>query len=262
MAKNRVVMDRRKFILKSTTFFAGSLLGLNIYSRTSAAERSIIKSKIAIIIDDIGFSRSKLRNFLELDTPITFSILPRLEQSHALAEEIHSEGHTVMLHQPMEPMNSHIDPGPGALYVGDDSNKILGVIEENISGIPYVTGINNHMGSRFTTCQKEMKEALIAIKTKGLFFIDSLTTPHSMAYKTAKRLNITTACRNIFLDNLPEKPAILTQLNKLKRLAVSSGHAIGIGHPYPETAAAIECFLKELNNSAISMVHISSLIPA
>ena len=113
-----------------------------------------------------------------------------------------------------------------------------------------------------TACQKEMKEALIAIKTKGLFFIDSLTTPHSMAYKTAKRLNMATACRNIFLDNLPEKSAILTQLNRLKRLAVSSGYAIGIGHPHPETAAAIECFINGLNSSAISLVHISSLIPA
>lgn len=255
-------MDRRKFLLNSATFFAGSFLGLNIYSRASAADRSIIQPKIALIIDDIGFSRSRLRNFLELDAPITFSILPRLEQSHALAEKIHSEGHEVMLHQPMEPVDSHLDPGPGAVYVGDDAYKIVRIIEENISGIPFVTGINNHMGSKFTACQKEMKEALIAIKTKGLFFIDSLTTPHSMAYKTAKRLNMATACRNIFLDNLPEKSAILTQLNRLKRLAVSSGYAIGIGHPHPETAAAIECFINGLNSSAISLVHISSLIPA
>jgi len=253
-------MDRRKFLLKSATYLTGSLLGLNIYSRLSAAERSLVQSRIAIIIDDIGFSPSRLRNFLKLDTPITFSVLPRLKQSHALAREIHLEGHEVMLHQPMEPINSHIDPGPGAVYVGDDADKIICIIDENISEIPFVTGINNHMGSRFTACQKEMKEALLAIKTKGLFFIDSLTTPYSMAYNTAKKLDIATARRNIFIDNIPEKSAILTQLNRLGKLAVDSGYAIGIGHPHPETAAALACFTKELNRSAISMVHISSLI--
>ena len=179
MPKNSVVMDRRKFLIKSATFFAGSLLGLNSYSRAFAGDGSTIQPRIALIIDDIGYSRSRLENFLELDIPITFSILPRLTKSHALAEEIHAEGHEVMLHQPMEPIDSHLDPGPGAVYVGDDGNKIIDIIGENISDIPFATGINNHMGSRFTACQKEIKEALTAIKTRGLFFIDSLTTPHS-----------------------------------------------------------------------------------
>ena len=254
-------MNRRKFLIKSATFFAGSLLGLNSYSRAIASDRSTIRPKIALIIDDIGFSRKRLSNFLEIGIPITFSILPRLEKSTALAEEIHSEGHEVMLHQPMEPVDINLDPGPGAVYVGDDANKIIKVIGENISDIPFVTGINNHMGSRFTTCQKEMKEALIAVKTRGLFFIDSLTTPRSTAYETAQRLNIASARRNVFLDNLPEKSAILSQINRLKKLAISSGYAIGIGHPYPETAGAIECFVSDLKESTISMVHISSLIP-
>lgn len=257
---NRTRMDRRKFLLKSATYLAGSLLGLNIYSRSSAAERSMDQLKIAIIIDDIGFSSSRLRDFLELDVPITFSVLPRLKQSYALAQEIHSKGHEVMLHQPMEPISSQIDPGPGAVFVGDDADKIIRVIDENISEIPFATGINNHMGSRFTACQKEMKETLLAVKTKGLFFIDSLTTPYSMAYKTAKKLDVATARRNIFIDNIAEKSAIITQLNRLRKLAVDSGYAIGIGHPHPETAAAIACCAKELSSSAISMVHISSLI--
>lgn len=260
MVNIRTLMNRRKFLLKSAHFLAGSFLGLNIYSSASAVERSFAQSKIAIIIDDIGYSRSRLRNFLELEIPITFSILPRLKLSHALAEEIHSEGHEVMLHQPMEPLSSHIDPGPGAVYVGDDADKIIRIIDENISEIPFVTGINNHMGSRFTARQKEMKETLLAIKTKGLFFIDSFTTPHSMAYNTAKKLDITTACRDIFIDIIPEESAIITQLHWLRKLAVCSGWAIGIGHPHPETANAIACFAKELNMSAISMVHISSLI--
>jgi len=261
MEKIRVKMDRRGFLLKSSTVFAGSILGLSSFSKVFAADRPAVSPKIALIIDDIGSSQSRLRRFLEIGVPMTFAVLPRLAKSPILAEEIHAQGHEIMLHQPMEPFNPSLDPGPGAVYVGDAPNKIASIIGENISDVPFVTGINNHMGSRFTSCQKEMEEALIVIKRQGLFFVDSLTTNRSMAYETAKRLHIATACRNIFLDNDPQESVILSQLNKLKALAKRSGYAIGIGHPYLETARAIDSFVTGLKDSDISMVHISRLIP-
>jgi polysaccharide deacetylase 2 family uncharacterized protein YibQ len=262
MDENSAVMDRRKFLYRSAAFFAGSLLGLNSFSRALASNNCINQPKIALIIDDIGFSRSRLDKFLEIGVPVTFAILPRLTRSCVLAEEIHAQGHEIMLHQPMEPFNPNLDPGPGALYVGDEADKIVRIIEENISDVPFVTGINNHMGSRFTARRKEMKEALRVVKSKGLFFVDSLTTSRSTAYNTAKKLDIAAAYRNLFLDNYREEPAILSQLHKLKRLAMRSGYAIGIGHPYPETAGAINRFKGALDESDISMVHISSLMPS
>jgi polysaccharide deacetylase 2 family uncharacterized protein YibQ len=262
MAGTREEMDRRAFLLKSSTFLAGSILGLSSFSRAFAADKPSNPPKLAIIIDDIGYSRPRLGKFLEIGAPITFAVLPKLAESRMLAEEIHDQGHEIILHQPMEPFNPNIDPGPGAVYVGDNPNKIVNVIGENISDIPYVTGINNHMGSKFTSCRKEMEEALFAVKLHGLFFIDSLTTSRSKAYETAKSLHMATACRNIFLDNRPHEPAILSQLDRLKSLAIRSGYAIGIGHPYPETASAIDSFLRGLNKEEISMVYISCLIPA
>jgi polysaccharide deacetylase 2 family uncharacterized protein YibQ len=261
MAETREEMDRRAFLLKSSTFLAGSILGLSSFSKAFAADKPTNPPKLAIIIDDIGYSRSLLSKFLEIGAPITFAVLPKLAQSKMLAEEIHDQDHEIILHQPMEPSNPNIDPGPGAVYVGDNPDKIVNVIGENISEIPYVTGINNHMGSKFTASRKEMEEALFAVKLHGLFFIDSLTPSRSKAFETAKRLHMATACRNIFLDNRPQEPAILSQLDKLKSLAIRSGYAIGIGHPYPETASAIDSFLRGMSKQEISMVYISCLIP-
>ena len=247
---------------KSATFFTGTLLGFNAVSKAFATDCPINQPKIALIIDDIGFSRTRLRTFFDIGIPMTFAVLPRLAKSRALAEEIHDRGHEIMLHQPMEPFNPHLDPGPGAVYVGDTAKRIVRIIGENISDTPFLTGINNHMGSRFTACQREINEALTAIKTRGLFFVDSLTTNLSMAYKTARRLNIASARRNIFLDVYPDEKYILSQLHNLKALALKTGHAIGIGHPYTETARAIESFKRVLNESGIFMVHVSRLIPA
>jgi polysaccharide deacetylase 2 family uncharacterized protein YibQ len=178
-----------------------------------------------------------------------------------LAVEIRYKGHEIMLHQPMEPYNTYFDPGPGALYVGDDAGKIGRILAENISAVPYAVGVNNHMGSKFTSSPREIKETLRVVKNRQLFFVDSWTSRRSKAYWTARRLHMSTARRNFFLDNVQDESAILSQLFKLKRHALKFGSAIGIGHPFSETAEAVTRFLATTRTSQLSFVHASSVIP-
>ncbi len=257
-------IKRRDFLFRSAYFLLGSVFGLNGFSKAHASVNQqggcFTSATIALIIDDIGFSRQRAREFLDLEVPLTFSILPRLKQSYDLALEIHESGHEIMLHQPMEPYNPTIDPGPGALYVGYQADRIAEIMEENIFGLPYMTGVNNHMGSKFTESRNKIKEFLGIIKETGFFFVDSLTTNRSKAYQTAKRLQIDTARRNLFLDNRQEVSAVLYQLSHLKIIAKKYGCAIGIGHPFPETARAIGYFIRDLKGSGVSLVPASNLI--
>ena len=148
-------MDRRHFLIKGASFLVGTLFGFNGFSKVFACGtrglRDGIQPRIALIIDDIGFSLGRARQFLDLNVPITYAVLPKVVHSQHLASEIHDCGHEIMLHQPMEPYDHEVDPGPGALYVGDKSEKIMRVMAENISAIPFATGVNNQMGSRFTS---------------------------------------------------------------------------------------------------------------
>lgn len=256
-------LNRRSFLQKSALMAAGSLLGLNSFSKALAVEESSkdkIRARIAIIIDDIGYSVSRARRFLDLDVPITFSILPKLPDSLNLSLEIKKDGHDIMLHQPMEPCNSTLDPGPGALYAGDGKERIIRTIEENISEIPFAAGINNHMGSKFTTLPDKMYYALSIVKEKKMFFVDSLTSSRSKGFATARSLNIASAHRNIFLDNVAEEQAVLRQLSKLAKIAHEYGSAIGIGHPFPETASAIKTFCSMPAGRSVSFVHITEVI--
>jgi polysaccharide deacetylase 2 family uncharacterized protein YibQ len=160
----------------------------------------------------------------------------------------------------MEPADPRLDPGPGALYLGDDPDKISKVIEENISELSLATGINNHMGSRFTGSNRKMRETLRVFKDSGMFFVDSRTSQHSKAYSIARTLHMPAAYRHYFLDNTLSEPAVLSQLRKLKHCALYYGSAIGIGHPFPQTASAIALFMKEVKNTEISFVHISKVV--
>jgi len=257
-------MDRRHFLIKSTSLLAGNLLGLNLFSKVFAQESPPANypdvPRIAVIIDDIGYSPGVARLFLKPGIPITFAVLPRLRNSYDLAVELRYRGHEIMLHQPMEPYNSEFDPGPGALYVGYDESRIAEIVNENIAGVPYAIGVNNHMGSRFTSSRKEIFETLSVVKEKKLFFVDSLTSSRSKAYRTALELHMSAARRNIFLDNIVDESAITYQLFKLRAHARVYGRAVGIGHPYPETAQAIDRFVSKMNDRDLSFVFASEII--
>jgi polysaccharide deacetylase 2 family uncharacterized protein YibQ len=251
-------LKRRDFLIKSASFLLGGLAGLSGASKAFAFPGK--KPRLAIIIDDIGHSPPRARRFLALSVPITFAILPRLSHSQDLAHEIHEAGHEILLHQPMEPCDRGQSPGPGALYVGDGGGRIVKVMEENISQIPFARGVNNHMGSRFTASRREVLQTLGVLQKTDLFFVDSLTSSHSVAYETARRLEVPAAFRHVFLDHDLREEAILQSLQRLQTHALRHGRGIGIGHPHPETARAIELFTREFVNSEVSLAHISELI--
>jgi uncharacterized protein len=255
-------MDRRTFLLNSTSILFTGLLGISRPSKVFGFFKGDEKPipRVAIIIDDIGFSRSLANSFLNLNVPITFAILPKLNKSSDLAEEIHALGYEIMLHQPMEAHDRRINPGPGTLYVGYRAEKIAEVVRENIAGVPYALGVNNHMGSRLTECREEMNEVLNVVENNSLFFVDSFTSSRSIAYQEASRRHIPSACRNIFLDNIRDEAYIINQLRMLFQEAVNNGRATGIGHPFPETARAIARVIARHQNLAQTLVSISAVL--
>jgi len=200
-------------------------------------------AKVAIIIDDIGNNVDMAREFLALSIPITFSILPFRPFSAQLMDEIAMNGNDILLHQPMEPFRPDIDPGPGAVYTSFSASRIQDTIRTNLFQINAAMGINNHMGSKFTSNKEKMQEALEVIRSAPLFFIDSVTSPRSVAYQIARQLNISAAHRNVFLDCLTTVHNTFCQMNRLALVARHWGKAIGIGHPFTSTLEGIKRFL-------------------
>ena len=258
-------MHRRQFLMRLATSLASGLAATGTWPLTTEAVAELAGDtprsvKIAVIIDDIGFSRNRAHNFLPLDIPLTFSILPHVTHMRELAESLHAAGHEIMLHQPMEPVDNRSNPGPGALYTDYQRQAIVDAIAGNIDAVPHITGVNNHMGSKFTADPAKMEQALKVVKSRTLFFVDSLTTHRSAGYATAKRLGITAVRRNIFLDNCLTIQSILLQLARLQQRALQTGRAVAIGHPFPETVAALRIFDRKMKKEGVHFVSISDLL--
>ena len=218
------------------------------------------EARIAIIIDDIGHSRRRAASFLATKADLTYAVLPHLSHSTELALAIHDRGHEILLHQPMEPFDRRLDPGPGALFVGDSATHITRVVDANVEAVPYAKGVNNHMGSRFTANGHDIRCALRAIQRHGLFFVDSLTSCHSKAYRTASGMHMTSGRNDSFLDSDRRPQAILHRLYAVMNHAFIHGQAIAIGHPYPETAVALGIFYSEIRDTPVRMVPVSRLL--
>jgi polysaccharide deacetylase 2 family uncharacterized protein YibQ len=271
LTENPPKLSRRGFIFKTAAWTVGTFLGTHplfrsfvrafpISDEEGPESASHENPQIVLIIDDLGYNVSRVLPFLDLGIPMTFSILPRLRYSRRLAEKIHAAGHEVMLHQPMEPYKSSLDPGPGALYLSQNTKEMWRIIKKNVSSFPFAVGVNNHMGSRFTESRENITETLKVFRDKGFFFIDSFTSCHSIAFDTAKQLNMSTAFRDVFIDNRSERNYIYLQLLKLKKYALKYGYAIGIGHPRPETVSAVQQFIDELEGTRFSFTHASRIL--
>ena len=264
MAPPNCRMSRRDFLIRTTVFAAGACAGtsflLKPFARALNAEAAGgTAPRIAFILDDVGFNVERVRPFLELGAPLTYAILPHMQFSGSLAEKIHGRGHEIMLHQPMEPHNSSLNPGPGGLYLSQSKQEMERILLRNLENIPHAAGFNNHMGSRFTESRPKMQEALAFFLEQEFYFVDSCTSERSVGFATARDMNMMAACSHEFTDNIRTASAVYGQLVKLKAHAIKHGCAVGIGHPWPETAQGLGQFQKELKGSNFKMVYASQI---
>ena len=216
---------------------------------------------IAIIVDDMGGSTHEARMLLDINLPITFSIIPELAHAREVAEAAHRKGEEVMVHVPMEPKGVEKKPFEknGLLLEMSDEEivrRMLGYIE----AVPYAAGANNHMGSSFTENREKMRTVLNVLKERKMFFIDSKTTPASTGDRLAREMGVRAGARNVFLDNQQDVAAVRAQIGKLAAMAKRNGGAIGICHPHKTTIQALAVFLPALTSEGITFVHASELV--
>jgi polysaccharide deacetylase 2 family uncharacterized protein YibQ len=216
--------------------------------------------RISIIIDDMGNHASQGDAALGIPGPVTYAFLPHTPHARRLAEMAHARGKEVMLHLPMESFDG-ARLGPGGLTLHMTEKSFRRTLDQALQDIPHVRGINNHMGSLLTRHPGAMAWLMEGVSQReGLFFVDSRTTRESVVPEVAFEHGVPNASRDVFLDNRRDPGAIRRQFEELLRQARKKGHAIGIGHPYPETAAVLSDLLADTEALGVELIPVSSMI--
>ncbi|HDD43719.1 MAG TPA: divergent polysaccharide deacetylase family protein [Candidatus Desulfofervidus auxilii] len=205
------------------------------------------KPLLAIIVDDLGYDLTVVKQLLDLNLDLNYSILPFLPYTEEIAEWLHLVNAEILLHLPMEAKgHPHLNHQPGILLLNMSPLALKTQLKNDIKAVPYIKGVNNHMGSKFTQDTKAMFLVLSEIKKYRLYFVDSFTTPKSVAYKVAKKIGLPTVKADLFLDNNQDILSIKKRLKQLAYLAKTQGSALGICHPYLTTLLVLKEELPQL----------------
>lgn len=217
------------------------------------------QTRVAIIFDDAGGSLDDLEAIIALGRPVTVAVLPGLRFSREVAERARGAGLEVFLHLPVEPEDPTKKVGPGGITTDMSDEEIIQIVRADLQGVPGAVGVNNHMGSRGTADGRVMRAVLQVVRERGLIFVDSVTSPRSIAARMASEMRIPTAARQVFLDNQDDREAIRQQIIRLITLAKRRGEAVAIGHAHRLTARVLSEMLPELDRQGIVLVPASAL---
>lgn len=235
------------------------LFAVVLLSLSWVAAAQSMPAKVAIIIDDIGYQKADPQ-LIKLPYALTFAVMPFTPQGSQMAALAASRQKEVMLHMPMEAVAQNHLLGKGALRQTMTQSQVRTALQQALAEVPQAVGINNHMGSLYTSLAEPMDWTMQLVAEHQLYFIDSKTTSRSAVPAAAARHGIASRSRDIFLDNNKAYAAIDQQFNQLMSLAKRQGSAIAIGHPYPETYAYLKKNLPRLAAEGIELVPASHLL--
>jgi polysaccharide deacetylase 2 family uncharacterized protein YibQ len=255
-----------KIIIGILTLAVIILFSLLIFKKPAKKEVTLkapcisgaVKGKIAVVIDDLGYNMDNLNILDGIKFPVTFSILPNLNYSKTIAQELNKRGFEIMLHLPMEP-HEKIKLENNTILTSMDENKIREIIGADLSSIAYTKGVSNHMGSLASEDSKIMTLIFSELKKRHLYFLDSFVTGKSVAAQLAQKVALRFAKRDVFLDNNLDPGYIREQLRKLKIKARVKGVAIGIGHDRKITLEVLKEVMPELDREGYKFVFVSDL---
>ena len=139
-----------------------------------------------IVVDDVGYNLERAERLLNLPGKLTLGLLPFAPHSPAIAKRAKLEGKEIILHQLMESIAARQVPAePGTLTMKMSAANFNQHFSEALAAVPFAVGVNNHSGSLLTQHRVPMDRLMQTIAARGMFFLDSRTTPKTVALATA-----------------------------------------------------------------------------
>lgn len=216
-----------------------------VFSTALYTSFSFAQSKLAIVIDDVGYHLKEDAAIFAMPREISVAIIPAAPYARARNQEAKSQGRDILIHMPMQPVSA-VKIEDGGLHLGMSAAQVNDRVNTAKNIVRDAIGMNNHMGSAATADPQLMTYLMTALQEKHLFFLDSRTIGKSVAGKIAKEQGVRSLDRHIFLDDSNEFADIQRQFKAAIHYARKHGTAIAIGHPRPNTIAVLQAGLRNL----------------
>ena len=217
--------------------------------------------RLAIVVDDLGYDPVRDAEWLDFPERITVSVLPHGPSSKSFAASARTHGFGVILHVPMEPEGAVADrTEPFLLRRGMPPEEIADRFARMAADVPQAKGASNHMGSAFTSDLAAMAAFAQALKGKGFFFVDSVTSAGTVGLMAMEQAGVPATRRDVFLDDDGRPEEMQRQWAAAIVLAKERGEAILMCHSRRETRKALLELLPQLRREGIRPVTVEELL--
>lgn len=216
--------------------------------------------EIAIIIDDVGMDRKHSFEVAKMDAPLTLAFLPYAPDLQSVVDTAKAHGHELMIHMPMQAMDSKVSLGSIALREGMSDAEVDVQLDKAFASFDGYKGLNNHMGSRVTQNTSIMRRVMERLKERDLYFVDSKTIGSSVAGDVARAYGLRTSDRDVFLDHVNNIDFVRSALRDVERVADRKGYAIAIGHPKAVTIQGLREWIPDAQARGYTIVFASKLV--
>ena len=212
------------------------------------------RPKVALVIGGLGLNPQTTRAAIETLPPeITLSFAPYAEGLQGWIDLARSHGHEVLLEAPMEPVDYPAnDPGPYTLITANRPEDTIRKMEWLMSRATGYFGLTNYLGSRFVTSDTAMTTFTLALKSRGLAFIDD-------GQASLRGGPIPRASADRIIDDELAAGSIDGQLKMLEAGAAGRGQALGSGFAYPVTINQVRLWAAGLSGRGLQLAPASAM---
>src|SRR5690606_3221311 len=155
--------------------------------------------------------------------PLNLPFVPHTAHAGSLATHACQQGPGTLLQAPM-PNDHDAKRGPRAWHPDMGAATLQQTLRSHPAALPHVRGASHHMGSLLTQTTEAMAALMPVIAAAGLYFVDSLTNPNSVALEQAMLAGIPALERDVFLDNDLRPAALQRQFDQAVARARERGY--------------------------------------
>ena len=146
------------------------------------------------------------------------------------------------------------------LFTTMDMENIYSRIQNALVEMPTAVGMNNHQGSAFTAHPYSMSVVASELRRQNLYFLDSVTSVHTVGVESMRSAGVSVIERDLFLDSVDDLDYVNEQLDRLAYLASQQGYAVGIGHVRTNTLVALQQSIPRLKQAGYEFVFVSEVV--
>ena len=216
---------------------------------------------IVVVIDDFGYRNDwVLEGFLNLDASLSYAVIPGNQFSSSTGSLIHDNGYELIIHMPMQAVGSAPGEVDFRLLTTMNKENIYSRIHSALVQFPTAVGMNNHQGSAFTAHPDSMSIVASELRRQNLYFLDSVTSAHTVGAESMRSAGVPVVERDLFLDSVDDLNYVNEQLDRLAYLSSQQGYAVGIGHVRVNTLLALQQSIPRLKQAGHEFVFVSEVV--